>query len=181
MFRRCLRRAIRRSFATSGRRHPGRRPCRCRTSQSPRRISTCARWRAPRNGVATRSSRAPILARAGAHGAAQTPFAGYLALGSKRLRRLTGRRRWKTSSGVAPPKDECGRTSLYQSSSRAREAQKVLWWRGMSSCASPSSLRVRMNRLCAALHKRFYAKLAIMRSSSRPLQQLSESTSSYCA
>jgi 2-keto-4-pentenoate hydratase len=35
--------------------------------------------------VATRSSRAPILARAGAHGAAQASFAGYLALGSKRV------------------------------------------------------------------------------------------------
>jgi transposase InsO family protein len=32
-----------------------------------------------------------------------------------------------------------------------------------------------------AVEERFYAKLAIMRSSSRPLQQLSESTSSYCA
>jgi hypothetical protein len=86
-----LKRAIRRSLGTSGRRHPVRRLC-WGTSQSPRRISICARCRAPRNGVATRSSRAPILARAGAHGAAQAPFAGYLALGSKRLRRLAGRR-----------------------------------------------------------------------------------------
>jgi hypothetical protein len=31
-------------------------------------------------GDPTRSSRAPILARAGAHGAAQAPLAGYLAL-----------------------------------------------------------------------------------------------------
>jgi hypothetical protein len=35
----------------------------------------------------------PILDRAGTRGAAQAPLAGYLGLGSKRLRRLAGRRR----------------------------------------------------------------------------------------
>jgi len=78
---------------TPGRRRPCRRMRRCHIAQLARRISTCAKCRAPRKDVATSSSRAPILARAGTHGAAQAPLAGYLALGSKRLRRLAGRRR----------------------------------------------------------------------------------------
>ena len=91
-FRKCLKRTTRCSFRTPGRRRPCRRRRRCHIAQFARRISTCAKCRAPRKDVATRSSRAPILARAGAHGAAQAPFAGYLTLGSKRLRRLAGRR-----------------------------------------------------------------------------------------
>jgi hypothetical protein len=164
-FRRRLKRATRRSLATPRRSRLGRRLRRCCTSQSARRISTCARCRAPRNGVAKRSSRAPILGRAGAHGAVQAPFAGYLALGSKRAAAVRGTssmkdlvRRRAAHRGVRPD------SVVPVLEARPREEQKALWWRGTSSCASPSSLRVRMNRLCRAAHKRFYAKLAIMRS-----------------
>ena len=59
---------------------------RCHIAQFACRISICARCRAPRKDVATRSRRAPILARAGTHGAARAPLAGYLGLASKRLR-----------------------------------------------------------------------------------------------
>ena len=92
-FRKCLKRATRCSFRTPGGRRPSRQMRRGHISQFARRISTCAKCRAPRKDVATRTSRAPIMARAGTHGAAQAPLAGYLGLASKRLRRLAGRRR----------------------------------------------------------------------------------------
>ncbi len=70
-------RATRCSFRTPGRHRPCGRMRRCHIAQFARRISTCAKCRVPRNEVATRSSRAPILARAGTHGAAQAPLAGF--------------------------------------------------------------------------------------------------------
>jgi hypothetical protein len=80
-------------LSDAGRRRPSRRMRRCHIAQFARRISPCAKRRAPWKDVATGASRAPIMARAGTHGAAQTPLAGYLGLASKRLRRLAERRR----------------------------------------------------------------------------------------
>jgi len=60
-----------------------------KSSEQPASYHKC---HAPRKDVATRTSRAPIMVRAGTHGVAQAPLAGYLGLASKRLRRLAGRK-----------------------------------------------------------------------------------------
>jgi len=59
----------------------------------------------------------------------------------------------ESSSNLGPGRRPWCRTGALRRvpCNRAREAQKAPWWRGMNSCASPSSLRVRMNRSSTAM------------------------------